>query len=337
MMTQNRCLLIAVVVQLLALPLGPLAAKPIININDALKSAKPGDTVHIPRADYGLIEIHQHNFEPPVTLSFDPKATITKMRIHGASGLHFKNLNILAGIATDPVRENAVFVSGGRNIQFSNGQFAWSKDNDPLNDGTALVIDGTTDVVVTESNFSHAREALIIRSSKNVKIEKSVFTDLLEDAIVIAGSTDVIIDNNFCKNFRSDAFPEGHPDCVQLQAGGRAIPNHNVTISNNKIIQGNGDKAQSIIVSSRHLDKPHTKILIENNISRQSTGLAIQTYNAHDVIIRGNRVFPSAKATEAPRILVRTPGRNAVLENNIAARVKGPDDAIIRNNKRPEQ
>ncbi len=311
------------------------SAQPVTDIQAALGAASPGDVIEIAAGDYGLVEITGESFAPAVTLRFLDGAEVKKMRIRHSTGLVFENLKVEAGPSLDPLRENAVVVFSGGDITFRNSSFAWAKDGDPLNDGTALSVDGVEGFRIISNHFSNTREALIVRASTDVVIADSHFTDILEDGIVIAGSTDVLIDHNICTDFRAAADPLSHPDCIQLQSGGRAVANTNVMISNNTIQQGAGDRAQPIFVNSRHAGVPHIGVTIENNTTRQSTAIGIHVGNTHDLIIRGNRVLPSPQSVEPPRILARSDTQNVLIEGNTAARVRGPAGSIIRDNVTP--
>jgi len=314
---------------------GAASAQSAADIQAALETASPGDVIEVAAGDYGLVEITGESFAPAVTLRFLDGAEVKKMRIRHSTGLVFENLNIEAGPSLDPLRENAVVVFSGGDITFRNSYFAWAKDGDPLNDGTALSVDGVEGLNIISNHFSDTREALIVRASTDVVIADSHFTDILEDGIVIAGSVNVLIDHNICTDFRAAVDPQSHPDCIQLQSGGRAVANTNVMISNNTIQQGDGDRAQPIFVNSRHAGVPHIGVTIENNTTRQSTAIGIHVGNTHDLIIRGNRVLPSPQSVEPPRILARSDTQNVLIEGNTAARVRGPAGAVIRDNVTP--
>jgi len=305
------------------------------DIGAALEAASPGDVITIAAGDYGLVRLGGQSFDPPVTLRFNRAAKVKKMRLQNLTGVIFENLHQEAGPSDNPVSENAIFIKGGGNITFRHSSFAWAKDGDPLNDGTLIILDGVNGARIEAGHFSDAREAVVIRSSQNIAIVNSRFTDILEDGMVIAGSHNVLIDGNYCADFHASAAPEAHPDCIQLQTGGRGVANADVVISNNIILQRNGDRAQPIFIASRHPGKQHLRITIENNLSRQATAIGIHVNNTRDLIIRGNQMYPSPQSTEYPRIVVRQSQGDILIENNITSRVRAPQGAVIRNNTPP--
>ena len=301
----------------------------------ALSTAQPGDVIELSAGDYGLLEISGYAFSTPVTLRFHEEAVVEQLRLRYVTGLHFENLEVKVGVAENPSKENAVYIFGGGDLSFRKSRLAWSEDDDPLNDGTLVVADGVDGLSVEATHFSDGRNGVIVRSSNNVRITGSHFTEIASDAIVISGSSDVVVDQNLCADFRSVSIPGAHPDCIQLQSGSRGVANDNVRIKNNTILQADGDKFQPIFISSRHVSAPNTTILVEGNLIRQSTAIGIHIGNTNDLIVRGNRVYPSLQSEISPRILVRAPGSNVLIEDNIAASVKGPEGAIIQNNTTP--
>lgn len=306
------------------------------SLNALLDHAKPGDVIETASADFGETTLAGYAFNPAVTIKFSERSSIRRLTLRNVSGVTFDGLNVIAGVATRPVSENAVIVLGGGDIAFINAHFRWEADADPQNDGTALVFDGVDGITVSDSVFQFLLNGVIIRSSKNATIRNSDFTEILKDGIVVAGTDGVVIDNNICSDFASVEGVNPHPDCIQLQAGGRAVADKNAVIKNNKIIRGSGARIQGIFVSSRHENAPHVGVTIENNFVEQSMGLGIAAINTKDLIIRGNEVRRAAEDGETPRILVREPAENVTVENNIAAIGAAPAGVKIAGNKLPQ-
>ena len=310
----------------------PAFAGPTQDLTALLDAAASGDTIKTKPVDFGVVELNNYTFNPPVTLNFHKKSTMSRLKIRNVTGLTLDGLNIVAGESFNPGSENAVFIFGGGDITFRDASFEWADDADPLNDGTALVFDGVAGVTVEASTFRHVREGVIVRNSSDAVIQGSQFTSIFEDAIVVSGTDNVLIDDNYCADFSSVEGINPHRDCIQLQAGSRAVANMNVRITNNTILKGTGAKAQGIFVASRHVGVPHIGVTIEDNLIKQSIGLGIAATNANDLIIRGNQVLPSFEAEESPRIVVNEPAENVLIEGNTAAAISAPPDAIVRDN-----
>lgn len=311
---------------------GVANAEPRGDLGALLTSAAPGDVIRTKPADFGVIELADLAFEPPVKIEFHKNARVGRIRLRNVTGVTFSGLTLEAGVAVNPVSENAVFVQGGGGVAFVDSTFSWADDGDPENDGTALVFDGVNGATVGNSIFRSVREGVVMRSSRNARIAGSTFERIFEDGVVIAGSSDVAIVDNLCRDFSAVAGVSTHPDCIQLQAGSRAVANNNVVIARNTILKGGGEKAQGIFVSSRFVGEPHENILIENNTIRQSVGLGVFATNVVGLTVRGNLVLPSADAEERPRILVRDYADEVLIVGNTAAAIRAPVHAIVRDN-----
>lgn len=314
----------------------PVSAQTAADLEAAVNAAAPGDVITVTPGSYDLVELGPNNFSPAVTLRFIDGASIGRMFLRDVTGLVFENLIVEAGESLNPVSENAVLVQDGGDITFRKSSFAWAKDDDPLNDGTALAFDRVDGIRVQNSHFSHVREGLIIRNSSNAEVVASHFTDMLEDAIVIAGSQHVTLRENTCTDFRRAAGLNTHPDCIQLQASSQAVADTDVLIADNAVLKGDGEKAQGIFISSRFIGEPHRDITVENNLIRQSAVLGIYAKNAENITIRNNSVYSAFEAENDPRILVRDPSTAVVIEDNVSWRVVGPAHATMNNNIAPD-
>lgn len=301
-------------------------------LNALLDNAAPGDVIETGPVAIGEVKLRNYSFTPPITIKFDDASSIKRLVAREVTGVIFDGVNVRAGQALKPGGGNAVIMLGGGDISFVNASFQWSADNNPMNDGTALAIDGVKNVSIADSEFSHAFNGVVIRGSENVTVHNSTFTKIPKDGIVISGSSYVVLDGNECFDFTAAPGKSLHPDCIQLQAGRRSVANTNVTITNNKAVRGNGARFQGIFVKSKYDSAPHVGITIEENYVEQSMGLGIAVINATGVIVRGNEVRPANAEEEAPRILVRDPSSNVTVENNLAAGVKAPAHAVVRNN-----
>ncbi len=297
-----------------------------------IDAASPGDTIIVPAGDYGAVSLRWNDFSPAVTLQFEDGAAIQNLRLRDVTGLVFENLMISAGIANDPVREIAVLVQRGGDITFRNSSFAWAEDDDPSNDGTILIFDGVDGVKVENSHFSDMRDGVIVKNSANVEIWGSHFTDLLKDGIILSGSNNIVIRENACTDFQRIEGLNAHPDCIQLQAGSNAVANTNVLIADNSILMLDGERAQGIFIKSRFASAPHQQITVENNLIRQAHHLGIYAENVDDLIIRGNDILPAFNSVDTPRILVRDPSSNVLIEENTAPLIRAPAHATVQNN-----
>ncbi|NNE42486.1 MAG: right-handed parallel beta-helix repeat-containing protein [Marinicaulis sp.] len=302
------------------------------DLNALLAAASPGDVISTKNRDFGDVSLAGYSFDPPVTIKFHKKAAINQLIIRNSSGLKFDGMNMVLGESFSPASDKGVFVLGGGNIAFNDASIEWARDADPLNDGTAMVFDGVDGVSISGGAISHSLSGVVIRSSSNASVRGVQFSELLGDGIVVSGTRDVTIDDNTCTDFAPRGTSGSHPDCIQLQAGSRAVANTNLAITNNMALKGAGSKFQGIFVTSRHVGVPHINVTIENNTVKQDVGNGIAASNIDGLTVRGNQVLPAFDVTDPPRIIVNEPASDVLIEGNTASGITAPPDAIIRDN-----
>lgn len=325
---QGLCVLSSVV-----MIIGIANAQPANNLNVALQNAAPGDIIETTGDDFGSVDLRNFSFSDPVTIRFHENARLSKLTLRNIQGLTLEGLSIVAGVSTNPNGQNAVRVFGGSNITFRASSFEWAADDDPLNDGTAIFVDGVDGITIEDSKFQSVRAGIHIRGSSNAVVRDSHFRSVLVDGIILSGTDGALLEQNSCADFVTVEGMGLHPDCIQLQAGGQRVANTAVTIRENIVLQGSGSRSQGIFVKSRYAGIPHIDVTIEDNVVIQSKGNGIYGENVHGLTIRGNRVLSSFQAEAAPRIIARDPSQNVLIENNSAAVISAPAHAIVQNNE----
>ncbi len=267
-----------------------------------------------------------------MTISFHPDASLTSLVLRDVEGVHFDSLRVEAGETTSPKSAKAVYIQRGGDIAFRGAEIAWSNDGDPSNDGSGVFADGVAGLVVENSLIHDVRNGIVVTSAHDVSITGSRVANILADGVSVSGTTNMLIKDNLCIDFAARGTSGVHPDCIQLQAGSRAIANENIRIIDNVSLKGFGDTAQGIFVKSKYVGVPHRDILIENNLIKQSVTLGIYGENVDGLTIRGNRVLSSPEADTPPRILVRDPSSGVVIENKTAWRIVAPAGATVSGN-----
>jgi hypothetical protein len=302
------------------------------DLETLLDAAAPGDVIETGPADFGAVSLRNYDFSPAVTIKFHPDSQLSALTLRDVRGVHFEGLTVAAGETTSPKSAKAVYILRGGDLAFRDAQIAWSADRDPLNDGSGLFADSVSGLVVENSLLHDVRNGVVVTSANDVTVTGSRVSNILADGITVSGTTNMLIKDNLCVDFAPRGTTGVHPDCIQLQAGSRAIANDNIRIIDNVSLRGFGDTAQGIFVKSKYAGIPHRDILIENNLVKQSVTLGIYGENVDGLTIRGNRVLSSPDAETPPRILVRDPSMSVVIENNTAWRIVAPAHATVENN-----
>lgn len=310
-----------------------LASQSQQDLNSLLISAQPGDVIETDAADFEQINLTGYSFSPAVTIKFHDDAKVTSMVIRNSIGLHFDNANIRPGVSSRPNSDKAVYVFGGGDLKFSNSTIAWDDDGDPTNNAVAMLFDGVNGLVVESNRISHSTNGTQVRTSSDVRIQNNQYSRMLADGIVASGITNLEILDNLCVDWDKIPGSRGHPDCIQLQTGFRALPVVNARIADNIIVQGKGDRFQGIFVASSHAGVPHINTTIENNVIRLDIGLGIAAGNVDGLTIHANDIRPSYQASDRPRIVLYDPTTNVEITDNVTSGIRAPDDAIVEGNE----
>ena len=308
-------------------------AQPVSNLSTALQNAAPGDIIETTDSDFGSVDLRNFSFAEPVTIKFHEEARLSKLTLRNIQGLTLEGLSIVAGVSSNPNGQNAVRVFGGSDITFRASSFEWAADGNPLNDGTAIFVDGANAITVEGSQFSDVRAGIHIRGSSNAVIRDSHFRSVLVDGIILSGTDGALIEKNSCADFTTIDGLGLHPDCIQLQAGGQRVANTDVMIRENIVLQGSGSRSQGIFVKSNFAGIPHINVTIEDNVVIQSNGNGIYGENVYGLTIRDNQVRSSFDAEAAPRIIARDPSQNVLIEGNSAAVISAPAHAVVQDNE----
>lgn len=297
----------------------------------ALRTTKAGDTIELPGTDLGRIHLRNLSYTEPVTVRFSDETRISRLTLENVSGMRFENMNLVAGTTDRPQAEKAVRVMGGSHVTISNSSFQWSADGKPTNDGSAIMVDGVDHFTLENSTFTNSENGIHVRSSTNAVIRGNSFRGMMVDGIILSGTTGALLENNFCTEFTTPD-PKLHPDCIQLQAGGRKVANTSVIIRGNKVIKGKGARTQGIFVKSRFDDIPHKDILIENNVVEIAKGNGIYGKSVIGLTIRNNVVRPSENASAIPRIVIREPAHDVLIEGNTTPEIVKLHDTVVGEN-----
>ena len=115
--------------------------------------AKSGDTILLSAGNYGNVSLNGIVFSGEVTITSKDAgnpATLTGLTVANSQGLSFENLHM---DYSNPWTVWNTQVNNSKNISFDNINFHGSLNNNPADDENAMLIRGSTNVTVTNSEF----------------------------------------------------------------------------------------------------------------------------------------------------------------------------------------
>ncbi len=231
-----------------------------------LPGLKSGAVVRLQPGAYPLLNFQGLRFDPPVTIEAG-ETRVMGLRFIDSSGIIWRGGDIRAPKGRDDNTPN----SWGVDIRRSSG------------------------LTIENSQISVADHAMVVTDSNGVIVRDSVFTNLRSDGIDLAGTSNVVIENNRFSDFepkkptgsRADGtWKDGdHPDAIQIWTTPANRRVTDITVRGNTIV---GD-TQGINLFGPKGDG-YARIFIENNVLDITYPAAISVFVCDSCRVRGNRI-----------------------------------------------
>ncbi len=259
-------------------------------LQSAISSAAPGDTIIMAPGNYSGIGINAANFSSAVTITssnLSQLAVLSNFSINGSSGLRFSHLEFSTVGSTDPYY--GFRVGSCQDIQFDNLKVHGTMDGDPRNDITGFLIRESSNISVSNSEFQQLSAAINHLDCDHLVFTGNNFHDLSADGIAGGGSSWVTISNNVFSNFITE--PGVHPDAIQFWTYNTTASAHDLTITNNTYSRGAGNPSQGIFVGNE-LSIPYQNVTIDGNSITGGLYHGITVGMAQGLSVTNNTVQP---------------------------------------------
>lgn len=255
---------------------------------EALKASKSGDKIMLSPGGYAQIVIRNVCFDPAVTIaSADPAhpAVIQGLKVAKSAGLTFSDLEATPIGSGDNYA--GIRLQQSKNMTFSHLDAHGDTSAEPgtqLQGIYALDIDGLT---VEQSDFHHLRAGLVLSRDNDVSVVGTRFHDVSKGGVEAVATSQMKLQNNSFYDFST--APGVHGDGIQIFTSGQNINSHDILISGNLVIRGNGTPKQGIFVQDEQKTLPFHNVTIEDNavIGEQWNSVYL-SHATGDVRIRDN-------------------------------------------------
>jgi hypothetical protein len=279
---------------LAAAPRTPAAAAATVSTDEALaealRRAQPGETIALAP---GVYRLEFSNFHGDVTItSADPahRAVFQYLYVKSSSGIRFTDLEWVAPLRSADVKPHFAFgIAHGSHIRFDH------LDVHSLPGGTlttlnqGLRISDSDHVDVSDNDFHDLMQAVTHSNGEYLTFQRNHFHHLQDDGLSGAGSSNVLVDANRCDSNHPDPRDDGHPDCIQFWTGGTTTAAHDITVTNNVYVRGDGQNTQGIFITDAGGKLGYEHVTIRGNIILGAIWHGILV-NAKDVVIEDNFV-----------------------------------------------
>lgn len=273
-----------------------------INVNStsslisALKAAVGGDTIALAPGVYsGLMTKIPFVYQSTVTItSADPSnlAVITDFTLSGAKNLTFSKVELATLDHPDKIANDGSFwafkIVKSSDIHFDQVKVHGSLDGNAANDVQGLLIRDSKNVSVTNSEFQQLERGLAIGTTDNVKVSGNNTFDLRSDGFNFSAVGHISVTNNTFRNFTPTATD--HPDAIQFWTRGTTTPSHDILISGNLIMRGEGAGTQGIFLRDQIGTLPYERLTISDNLIVGTGYSGIRIIGAKDLTLSRNEL-----------------------------------------------
>jgi len=248
-------------------------------LSAALKAATGGDTIVLQAGDYTGLTLTGLHFDIPVTItSADPEqlAVLDTLILRDMQGLIFKDLAVKVDSG-----ETGVAVSGSDNVVFDHLD-VYGTAASPT--GGGILVRTSDGVSVLNTQFHDLGVGLSHLDSSHLDFSNNTFKDIRADGIHGGGSSNVLIANNTFTDFYRQSGD--HPDAIQFWTTNTKTSAHDITITGNLVVRGDGTQMQGIFVTDQSNGKlPYVNLTITGNtvIGSMYHGIAVTYANGSDI------------------------------------------------------
>ena len=260
----------------------------------ALKSAHGGDVIKLAPGTYSDLTFKNMTFSADVTItSMDPTrpAVITNFSMSNVTGVTFSKLDMFAVNATGSNKNSgwAFRVTDSKNVNFDHVKFHGSLDRQTNNDMNGLQIRLGKDISVTNSEFQQLGRGMAISESEHVKVSGNEVHEMRTDGFNFAQVGHVEITGNYLHDFMP--APGDHPDAIQFWTSGTTASSHDILVSDNLILRGDGENTQGIFMTDQVGTLPYERVTISNNLIVGTGYSAIRLAGGKDITVTGNELL----------------------------------------------
>lgn len=296
----------------------------------AVKSAKDGDVVLLKSGDYKSVNLSNIKIDGNVTIASangSSPANLLDLTVKNSQGLSFDNLKFSPPNADRMYTFN---VTNSSDIHFSSIDVSGPAGTVGYK-SSPFMIRGSSDVSITNSEFSHLWHGVSVLDSKEVSITENYFHDIRTDGVRSGGTSGLTISGNYMTDF--SPFSGDHPDGIQLWTTGTTSSASDIVISNNIITRGSGAPVQGIFIRDQVGTLAYQDVTITGNLVLGGMYNGIAIGHVDGLKLSDNMVvaLPGQKSW----IYVAS-ASDAVASNNIATTYnfqKSNTDLTTTNNK----
>ncbi|HEX7944658.1 MAG TPA: right-handed parallel beta-helix repeat-containing protein [Phenylobacterium sp.] len=281
-------------------------------LQSAINAAASGDVIKLAAGDYAWFKIEGKNFAGSgITItSADPThaAKLAGFLVNNSQGVNFQGLELVVG----PTSDNPYQVLNSARVNLDHLNVHGSMDGNAQNDAGAMLIRGSKDVVVSNSEFQQVHFGVSHVDDSGLTIKGNNFHDIRTDAVRGGGTSHITIANNYFANFHPVAGDHG--DAIQFWTSNTSTSATDINVTGNVIVRGTGGAMQGVFMRDESTVLPYQNVTINDNLIVGAMNNGIMVAGGQHITISNNVV-------------------SALPDQKSAITVQRVDDVTLLNNK----
>lgn len=290
-------------------------------LSAAIKVAHGGDTILLAPGAYSQLTISGKAFAEDLTIrstNVNAPAQINGLDISSSSGITISNVDFLVGPAGPLYYLN---ITSSSDITFTGLAVHGSLDKNPTNDGHAFRIRSSSGVTISGSEFYELNSGIGHLSSDHLTFNNNIFHDIQIDGIAGGGSSVVTIEGNVFRDF----YPQGqvggtgdHADAIQFWTTNTTTSAHDIVVSDNAFIRGDGYYVQGVFFNDEVGTLPFVDLTITGNLVAGGMYNGIRVISGTGVTLLDNIVVGFS---DRPSSIVVNKGSDIVVSGNTSTSI----------------
>ncbi len=310
-------------------------------LNQALSQAQGGETILLAAGDYGTLNLKNALYASNVTIkSADPSAmaSFSEVYVNQTSNVTFDTIEFDYTYSSGQRESASKFrIDNSTNINIVNsvfdGDFASGTGTsaDGTGFGKGLVVEGSANVTIANSEFHSWWKALNVGTSSDVDLIGNNIHTIRSDGINLGRVDGVLIENNYIHDFGGAAGSHDHRDMIQIKRSS-GDGSSDIIIRNNVLDMGAGDYTQGIWAGGDNANYSdptdwHQDIVIEGNIIYNAHTNGIALHMTDGLTISNNTLIAVPRAVTGgvtiPKITVGSSSTNVIIDQNVTSGIAG--------------
>lgn len=241
----------------------------------AAKTASSGDIIQLASGTYDNVALNNIKINGNVTITSQNSgnpAVLSDLTVRQSSGFTFSNLELAEKVAG---KQNGFLIFESKNIVLDHLDVHGLDNLGSGKEISPLLVRNSNNVTVSNSEFHNVFNGLSLIDNSGVKVSNNYFHDVRTDGVHGGGNSNITITGNAFTDF----YPaeDDHADAIQLWTRGTTERAHDIVISDNLVVRGNGDPMQGIFVSDQVGTLPFERLTITGNtvVGAMYNGIAV--------------------------------------------------------------